>query len=142
MRGRKKLPIPNENILTAYDRQILSSPYPTLEKFKVYEKLLKACRNSLTALKRFLDTYYPIASKDRKTLRNYIKTYSLTKDAIEFVLQKHNSNPLVSKEELEDLVYCYIKTKLRRIVQTEGIEFSGFSETYTSREGDANEICS
>jgi len=149
-RGRKKLPIPSENILTAYDKQVLSSPYLTPEKLRTYEKLYNTCGCSLTALKRFLDKYYPIASRDRKILRRYIQTYSLVKDTVDYVLERHNSNPLVTKEELERLVYEYIKRKLKRCIsptfsdtlETEGNEggFCGeFSRPIPSREGDANE---
>ncbi|MEM2292850.1 MAG: hypothetical protein QXX41_06195 [Nitrososphaerota archaeon] len=115
-KGRPKQPIPNPSILNEYDKQLLSIPYPSVEKFKVYEKLYKACGNSLTTLKRFLDAYCPYASRDRKILRKYIKTYSLVKDAVDYVLQRHSNNPLVTKEELERLVYEYIKRKLKRYI--------------------------
>ncbi|MEM2952958.1 MAG: hypothetical protein QXU21_01615 [Candidatus Bathyarchaeia archaeon] len=111
-RGRPRLVLPSEDVLTTWLKEALSNPLPTTAKLRAYEMLWKECNCSFTCLKRFLSKYLPHAVRDEKTLKKYVTLSKAMREAIDIV-KNMNTGDLITREELELLIYTYLKQKLR-----------------------------
>ena len=125
-RGRPPSVLPSPDVLTPWLKEALSNPSLTTTKLRAYEILWKECNYSFTCLKRFLAQYLPHAVRDEKTLKKYVLLSKAMQEAID-VVKNMNTKDLISREELELLIYTYLKQKLKKCVRESNEGFFGFS---------------
>lgn len=131
-RGRPKNPIPPPDILTEKEREALRSTdvYHLKEKREAYRKLYEKCNFNYSTMKEWLDQNEPVASYDRKILREYVKIGELIDHAVDEVLKKYENVGLDQADlarEINEVAHKYMRKRLHYAFRGESPATRDFS---------------
>ena len=107
---RRTTPLPNGDLLNTYEISLLQSTKYT-ERRRCFQILVDKCGGSYSLAESWLFKYYPQYARTRRTLRRMSFNPEIV---IKKVMDDMGltENQVLSKEEIQLIVYLYLKKKL------------------------------